>query len=85
MYKRQGEYKRPLDNTIINKYVISKIERTSPPNSVIEVTYEYTANGVIEVSAVQKETGKKLPIKIEPVPEDMSWTDLSPKDNMRCV
>lgn len=82
VYVLQGEYKRPLDNTIINKYVISKIERTSPPNSVIEVTYEYTANGVIEVSAVQKETGKKLPIKIEPVPEDMSWTDLSPKDNI---
>lgn len=82
VYVLQGEYKRPLDNTIINKYVISKIERTSPPNSVIEVTYEYTANGVIEVSAVQKETKKKLPIKIEPVPEDMSWTDLSPKDNM---
>lgn len=83
VYVLQGEYeRRPLDNTIINKYVISKIERTSPPNSVIEVTYEYTANGVIEVSAVQKETGKKLPIKIEAVPEDMSWTDLSPKDNM---
>lgn len=82
VYVLQGEYKRPLDNTIINKYVISKIERTSLPNSVIEVTYEYTVNGVIEVSAVQKETGKKLPIKIEPVPEDMSWTDLSPKDNM---
>ncbi len=82
VYVLQGEYKRPLDNTIINKYVISKIERTSPLNSVIEVTYEYTANGIIEVSAVQKETSKKLPIKIEPVPEDMSWTGLSPKENM---
>lgn len=81
VYVLQGEYKRPLDNTIINKYVISKIERTSPANSIIEVTYEYTSNGVIEVSAIQKETKKKLPIKIEPVPEDMSWTDLSPKDN----
>lgn len=82
VYVLQGEYKRPLDNTIINKYVISKIEKTSLPNSIIEVTYKYTANGVIEVSAVQKETKKKLPIKIEPVPEDMSWTDLSPKDNI---
>lgn len=82
VYVLQGEYKRPLDNIIINKYVISKIERTIPPNSVIEVTYEYTSNGVIEVSAIQKETGKKLPIKIEPVPEDMHWTDMSPKDNV---
>lgn len=82
VYVLQGEHKRPLDNVIINKYVITKIERTSPPNSVIEVTYEYTANGVVEVSAVQRETGKKLPVRIEPVPEDMSWTDLSPKDNI---
>lgn len=82
VYVLQGEYKRPLDNTIINKYVISEIERTNAPDSIIEVTYEYTSNGVIEVSAVQKETNKKLPIRIEPVPEDMSWTDLSPKDNM---
>ena len=81
VYVLQGEYRRPLDNTVINKYVISKIERTSTPNAVIEVTYQYTANGVIEVSAVQKDTGKKLPIKIEPVPEDMSWADGSPKDN----
>lgn len=81
VYVLQGEYRRPLDNTVINKYVISKIERTSTPNAVIEVTYQYTANGVIEVSAVQKETGKQLPIKIEPVPDDMSWADGSPKDN----
>ena len=81
VYVLQGEYRRPLDNTVINKYVISKIGRTSTPHAVIEVTYQYTANGVIEVSAVQKDTGKKLPIKIEPVPEDMSWADGSPKDN----
>lgn len=81
VYVLQGEYRRPLDNTIINKYVITQIEKTSPPNTVIEVTYEYTANGVIQVSAIQKETRKKLPIRIEAVPEDMSWTDNSPKDN----
>lgn len=81
VYVLQGEFSKPLDNTIINKYVISKIEKTTPLASVIEVTYEYNSDGVIEVSAVQKETGKKLPIKIEPVPEDMSWAGGSPKDN----
>lgn len=81
VYVLQGDYKRPLDNTIINKYVITEIKQTTPPLSTIEVTYEYTSNGVIEVSAKQKETGKKLPIRIEPVPEDMSWSDYSPKDN----
>ena len=81
IYVLQGDYKRPLDNTIINKYVISNIKKTTPPKSVIEVTYKYNSNGVIEVSATQKETGKKLPIKIEAIPEDMEWANGSPKDN----
>ena len=83
VYVLQGEFTRPLDNTVINKYVIYDIERTNPPMSVIEVTYEYTIDGVIVVNATQKETGKRLPIRIEPVPEDMSWTDGSPKDNQQ--
>ena len=81
VYVLQGEFRRPLDNTILRKYVISKIQRTDPPNSVIEVTYQYTADGVVQVSARQKETGKTLPVKVEPVPEDMSWTDLSPREH----
>lgn len=85
IYVLQGEFSRPLDNTIINKYVITNIERTIPPTSVIEVTYEYNVDGVIEVSATQKETGKNLPIKIEKVPENMSWTDESPEESREGV
>ncbi|KKF98460.1 hypothetical protein DU80_06855 [Methanosarcina mazei] len=80
VYVLQGEFERPLDNTIINKYVITQIERVSSPNSIIDLTYRYTSNGVVEVSAVQQENNKKLPIRIDPVPEDMGWTDGSPKD-----
>lgn len=81
IYVLQGEFSRPLDNTIINKYVISDIERAMSPTSVIEVTYEYNSDGVIEVAAIQKETSKKLPINIEEIPEDMNWTDESPEEN----
>ncbi|HII93594.1 MAG TPA: Hsp70 family protein [Methanosarcina sp.] len=80
VYILQGEFERSLDNTIINKYVITEIERVSSSTSFIDVTYEYTSNGVVEVSAVQQENHKKLPIRIEPIPEDMDWTDRSPKD-----
>lgn len=80
VYVLQGESDRPLDNTIINKYVITKIKKTTPANSIINVTYRYTANNLIEVDAIQQETQKTLHIRIEPVPEDMSWTDGSPKD-----
>lgn len=82
VYVLQGAYERPLDNTIINKYMITKIEKTSHNPSIIEVAYKYTVNGVVDVTAVQIETQKKLPIRIEKVPEDMSWTDGSPADQM---
>lgn len=82
VYVLQGSYERPLDNTIIDKYVLTKIEKTSSNLSVIEVSYKYTSNGVVDVSAIQTETGKTLPIRIEKVPNDMSWTDRSPQDQV---
>jgi len=79
IYVLQGEFERPLDNTVVNKYVVTDIQKTTPPETIINVAYKYTENGVIEVSAVQQETGKALPIQIHPVPEDMSWTDEPPE------
>ncbi len=80
VYVLQGGNIRPLDNTVVHKYVITGMERIGSGRTQIDVTFRYNINGVVEVSAVQSETGKTLPIRIEPVPEDMSWTDLSPKD-----
>jgi len=85
IYVLQGANERPLDNNIINKYVVTNIQPVQSNPSVIDVSYSYTSNGVIEVAAVQKETGQKLPIRIEPVPDDMSWTDGSPKDMMPAI
>ena len=82
VYVLQGAYRRPLDNIILDKYTISGIERTNSNTSVIEVSYQYNANSVVDVSAVQKETGKRLSVRIEKIPEDMSWTDGSPKDQL---
>ena len=81
VYVLQGAYERPLDNAIIDKYIITKIEKVDKNPSVIEVSYKYNSNGVVDVSAIQTETGKQLPIRIEKVPENMSWTDGSPKDH----
>lgn len=80
VYVLQGAYERPLDNNVIDKYIITNIEKTTQNPSVIEVAYQYTANGVVDVTAIQTETGKTLPIRVEKIPEDMSWTDGSPID-----
>lgn len=81
VYVLQGSYERVLDNIILDKYVITKIEKTNRNPSVIEVSYKYTSNGVVDVSAIQTETGRNLPIRIEKIPDDMSWTDGSPLDH----
>ena len=78
IYVLQGEFDRPLDNIVVNKYVVTDIQKTTPPETIINVAYSYTENGVIEVRAVQQETGKELPIHIKPVPEDMSWAEEPP-------
>ena len=68
VYVLQGAYIRPLDNMVLDKYTVTKIEKTSQDFSEIEISYRYTSNGVVEVSAVQKDTEKVLPIRIDGVP-----------------
>ena len=78
IYVLQGENDRPLDNVILEKQVISGIEYTKNKDVIIDVTYEYTLDGMVLVSAVQKDNNKVLTVHSEALPEDMSWTDLDP-------
>ncbi|WP_162859242.1 Hsp70 family protein [Bifidobacterium longum] len=81
VYLLQGAERRPLDNDVAGKYVFSDIPYVQSGSSNIDVTYSYDENGVIQVSALQRETGNQLIMHREPVPDDMSWTDRSPKEN----
>lgn len=78
IYVLQGENDRPLDNVILEKQVIGGIEATKNKDIIIDVTYEYTLDGMVLVSAVQKDNNKMLTVHSETLPEDMSWTDLDP-------
>lgn len=82
IYIVQGEHPRALDNAISGLYIVKNIEKIGS-SSEIEVTYTYTSDGIIEVTAKQKETGKILKIEKHDVPDDMSWTDLDPRDHMK--
>lgn len=81
VYLLQGSEERPLDNDVAGKYVFSGIPYVQGGSSNIDVTYSYDENGVIQVSALQRETGRQLAMHREPVPDDMSWTDGDPRDN----
>lgn len=81
VYLLQGSEDAPLDNEVAGKYVFRNIPYVNNGRTLIDVTYRYDENGVIDVSAKQSETGTDLRMEREPVPEDMSWVLNSPKDN----
>jgi len=78
VYVLQGEHDRPLDNTIVHKYVVTGMKGPKHSEVVIEVTYGYTEDGIIEVSAMQQGTSKALDVDVQPIPDDMAWTDQPP-------
>ena len=77
VYMTQGESPRPLDCAVLGKYVFSGIQPTDAEVPV-DVGISYDANGVVQVRAVQRDTGKALAMTVEPVPDDLSWLGRPP-------
>lgn len=78
VYVTQGESNIPLECTILGKYTVSNIKHIPKEAVSIDVSYSYDENGVVAVSAVQKETGEQLNVIKEPVPDDLSWMGRPP-------
>ena len=82
VYMVQGEAQRPLDNQVIGKYTFSGIGHEKSGQAVLDVTYSYDRNGVIDVEAIQTSSGQQLKLDVEPVPADLRWMDEAPKDHV---
>lgn len=80
VYMLQGESEKPLDCHILGKYVFSDITHVPDKPAVLDIEYIYDHNGVVSVSTTERKTGKKLPLKIESVPGDMTWLSLPPEE-----
>jgi molecular chaperone DnaK len=78
VYVSQGESAAPLDCTILGKYVFGEIQPTEAEVAV-DVSLSYDSNGVVQVQAVQRDTGRRLPMTVEPVPDDLSWLGRPPE------
>jgi len=73
VYVLQGDKENPLDCLIPYRYVVSGIRHIKEQRgrTTIQVQYSYDNNGVIHVEARQESDKVNLPIRKEPVPEDM--------------
>jgi len=90
VYMTQGESDLPLECTILGKYSFFDIPHAKNGIAIVNISYEYDKNGMVQVSAIDKESEKVLPMKIEPVPDDISWLSLPPEndclaDNHICI
>ncbi|KHD37753.1 molecular chaperone DnaK [Clostridium acetobutylicum] len=75
VYMLQGESEEISDCTILGKYVFYDIEYVGRKPSIIDIEYSYNKNGVVDVFATQRETAKKLPLKIEKLSEDFIFEE----------
>jgi len=71
VYMTQGESDAPSDCAYLGKYVFSNIPNLTNREAVIDITYAYDKNGVVQVSAVERSSGQPLRLTIEPLPADV--------------
>lgn len=71
VYMTQGETTDPLSCAYLGKYVFANIPDLKTKTAIIDLTYAYNINGVVEVSAVERSTQQPLQLTIEPLPHDV--------------
>jgi len=73
IYVLQGDKEAPLENRVQYLYVVSGIRHLaeSRGETLLRIQYSYDRNGVIQVEARQEKDNRNLPIRREPVPEDL--------------
>lgn len=71
VYMTQGEVEDPRSCKYLGKYVITGTCPGSAGESVLDVTYSYDRNGIVQVSAVDHGSRQPLSVLVEPLPADV--------------
>jgi molecular chaperone DnaK len=71
VFMTQGETTDPMSCAYLGKYVFTEIPLISAKTAVIDITYAYDLNGVVNVTAVERSTQAPLKLNIEPLPDDV--------------
>ena len=82
VYMTQGETEDPMTCSFLGKYRFADIHGSKGGSTVLDITYAYDENGVVQVSAVEQSSRRSLSMTVEPIPQDMSWLHESPKKHV---
>ena len=73
VYLTQGETREVQDCVVIGRYMFHDIVHVPSGETIIDISYSYDTNGIVQVSGYQRETGMALMPEKLPLPADMSW------------
>lgn len=79
VYLTQGELEEPTKCTLLGLYKFQGITHVPGGEAVINIQYSYDQNGVMQVSATEKSTGKTLTTERQDLPADMGWLTQPPE------
>ncbi len=79
VYATQGEEPDPFACTFLRKYRIRGLTHRGDGACVVDVSYHYDDNGVVNVTACDRATSATLTISEEPIGEDLEWLGRPPR------
>lgn len=71
VYMTQGEVEDPLSCAYLGKYLLTGTCPGSGGETVLDVTYSYDRNGMVQVSAVDRASRQPMSVSVEPLPPDV--------------
>lgn len=71
VFLTQGESDDTQQCAYLGCYVFSDFPPMSSNVAVLDITYAYDKNGIVNISAIERASGKPLTLSIEPLPPDV--------------
>lgn len=78
VYITQGESTEPAECKVIARWSADHIEHGADDLQIIDVSYAYTKNGIVEVSAKARSSGRAVEMRKEVELGDLGWMSLPP-------
>lgn len=82
IFMTQGETDDPKSCCYLGKYHISNIPSVDNNPIILDITYKYDSNGMVQVEAKNRSDKNILHISVEALPEDMSWVEKPPQNHI---
>ncbi len=71
VFLTQGESEDPQQCVYLGKYVFTDFPSVNEKIAVLDITYHYDKNGMVQIAAVERSRGQPLKLTVEAVPLDV--------------